>query len=555
MGRERARRRGNELLLRDRAGDREHGDHHAEASEEHRDGGEHVVEDRVRSEPTEGAAVVVRGRGHRVEDLAEAVRAGVRDALLARLGDHRDRGEDEHDRSRDEDDERRHLHLVGLDLLAEVLRGAADHEARHEDRDDGEDEHAVEPGADAAEDDLAELDEPHRHEAAERRERVVHPVHRAAGRAGGHGGEERGRGDPEADLLTLHVAAALESARDLIDGQAAERSIAGLLGGHAEDEQRDEDREHRGEHGPALPRVAHELAERVAKRAGDQEDREHLEHVREAGGVLERMRRVRVEEAASVRADLLDCDLRGRRADRDDLVEDDLAVRVLRRLQERDGLVGRERLHDALRDEQERHDNRERQEHVEHAPREVEPEVPDRRRGLARERSNERNDDRHRGGRRHEVLHGERRHLDEVAHRRFAAVRLPVRVRHEADRRIERQVGRDRRHRLRIRRQRSLHALEQVDEQDARDVEEESANGVRLPRHLRGGVDTEESVDEALDGTEHLLRGARLSFVDARHVRAQRLHAREEDDEEQDDLRDALRAHWSDSGFSIAKNR
>ena len=37
-----------------------------------------------------------------------------------------------------------------------------------EDGDDGEHENAVEPGADAAEDDLAELDEPHRHEAAER---------------------------------------------------------------------------------------------------------------------------------------------------------------------------------------------------------------------------------------------------------------------------------------------------------------------------------------------------------------------------------------------------
>ncbi len=40
-----------------------------------------------------------------------------------------------------------------------------DHESGDEDRDDREEEHPVEPGADAAEHDLAELDEPHRHTA------------------------------------------------------------------------------------------------------------------------------------------------------------------------------------------------------------------------------------------------------------------------------------------------------------------------------------------------------------------------------------------------------
>ena len=70
-----------------------------------------------------------------------------------------------------------------------------------------EDQHAVEAGADAAEDDLAELDVDQRHQAAERREAVVHGVDRAARACGGDGGEERRVGDAEADLLAFHVAA------------------------------------------------------------------------------------------------------------------------------------------------------------------------------------------------------------------------------------------------------------------------------------------------------------------------------------------------------------
>ena len=37
------------------------------------------------------------------------------------------------------------LDLSGLDLLAEVFRGPADHEAGHEDRNQGHDQNAVEP--------------------------------------------------------------------------------------------------------------------------------------------------------------------------------------------------------------------------------------------------------------------------------------------------------------------------------------------------------------------------------------------------------------------------
>jgi hypothetical protein len=68
-----------------------------------------------------------------------------------------------------QDGEHGHLHLARLDLLAEIFRRAADHQAGDEDREDDEQQHAVEAGADAADDDLAELHVDHRHHAAERR--------------------------------------------------------------------------------------------------------------------------------------------------------------------------------------------------------------------------------------------------------------------------------------------------------------------------------------------------------------------------------------------------
>ena len=99
------------------------------------------------------------------------------------------------------------LTSLRLDLLAEIFRRAADHQPGDEDRDDDEQQHAVEAGADAAEDDLAELHVEQRHHAAERREAVMHGVDRAARGSRGDGGEQRRVGDAEADFLAFHVAA------------------------------------------------------------------------------------------------------------------------------------------------------------------------------------------------------------------------------------------------------------------------------------------------------------------------------------------------------------
>ena len=76
-----------------------------------------------------------------------------------------------------------------------------------------EQQHAVEAGADAADDDLAELHVDQRDHAAERREAIVHGVDRAAGGGRRDDREQRRQGDAEADLLAFHVAAGRARAR------------------------------------------------------------------------------------------------------------------------------------------------------------------------------------------------------------------------------------------------------------------------------------------------------------------------------------------------------
>jgi hypothetical protein len=65
------------------------------------------------------------------------------------------------------------------------------------------------PAPDAAEDHLAGLNIEERNQAAERREAIVHTIHRAATGVGGDGGEQGTGGDAEARFLALHIAAGL----------------------------------------------------------------------------------------------------------------------------------------------------------------------------------------------------------------------------------------------------------------------------------------------------------------------------------------------------------
>lgn len=70
-----------------------------------------------------------------------------------------------------------------------------------------------------------------------------------------------------------------------------------------------------------MSRVAGHLAEHVDQPRPKREDREHLDQVAKGRGILERVRRVGVEEAATVGAKHLDRFLRGDRPLRDGLRE------------------------------------------------------------------------------------------------------------------------------------------------------------------------------------------------------------------------------------------
>ncbi len=269
--------------------------------------------------------------------------------------------EAEHHERQAEDGEHRHLDLLGLDLLAEVFRRAPDHQAGDEDREDDEDEHAVEARAHAADDDLAELHVDERDHAAERGEAVVHGVDRAARGRRGDDGEQGGGGDAEAHLLAFHVAA--------VDAERVQERVARRLARVGDDDAGAEQHRHGAEDRPALPLVADHPAEDVGQRRAEREDGDHLHEVAEGRGVLERVRGVGVEEAAAVGAEHLDRHLARDGPERD---------RLLGAFERRRLGIGTERLRDALPHEEQRVDGAERQQHVERAAGEVDPEGAER---------------------------------------------------------------------------------------------------------------------------------------------------------------------------------
>ncbi len=215
--------------------------------------------------------------------------------------------------------------------------------------------------------------------------------------------------------------------------------------------------------------------------------------------------------------------------------------------------VGPEGLHHALRDEQQRQHERERQQHVERAAGEVDPEVADPVGLGAGEAADQRHQHRHAGRRRDEVLHREPEHLGEVAQGGLAAVGLPVGVGGEADRGVERELGRHRAEARRVERQHALQPLQRVDDEQAEEVEHQHRRGVALPAHVLVGPHAGEAIEEALERPEHALGELRLAGEDARHVSAERHRERHQHDEVEGQLNQGV--HDSFSGESRANSR
>ena len=255
------------------------------------------------------------------------------------------------------------------------------------------------------------------------------------------------------------------------------------------------------------------------------EQQEDLDPVGPAVRVLERVRGVGVVETAAVGAEFLDDLLAGDRSAGDGLLPagqrvDDLVVQV-------------EVLDRAAGDQDDRRNHRERQQDSNGAADQVDPEVAELAGVAAGQPANERHRDGHADGGGDEVLHGKAGHLDEMSLGGLTRVRLPVGVRHEADRGVPRQ----RRGHLcggivEVQRQLALDELEDEEEQDADGREGQHAAGVGAPGLFRLGVGADEAVDHAL--TARVLSGR----VDAIHVVAKRhVHGHERDDqryEEQD---------------------
>ena len=263
--------------------------------------------------------------------------------------------------------------------------------------------------------------------------------------------------------------------------------------------------------------------------------------LRERVGVLERVRRVGVVEAAAVGAELLDRLLAGHRTARE----------VLGGAGDgRDGVRVGEVLHGAGGDQQDRRHHAEREQDAHAAADQVDPEVADPVGARAGEAADERHRDGHPDGRRREVLHRQAGHLHQVAHGRLAGVVLPVRVAHERRRRVPGQV---RLHTVEAERERQqvLDALQAEQEQHRRQREAQHRQGVGRPGLVCVRVDPAQAV-------EHPLRapvGGRR--VDAGQVVAERdVRDAQDHDEREDGQQPGGRvAHQNRSGKSRATTR
>ena len=425
--------------------------------------------------------------------------------------------------------ERSELHLAALDLLAQVLGGAAHHEAGDEHGEDGVHEQAHDADPDAAEHHLAQGDVEHRHHAGEGRETVVSGIDGATGRVGGRRRPEDRVGDPEPDLLALHVAAGLRRGELLVGAQLGEDRVALLLACVHHGDADEQDRHGRREERPPLSLVAGESPERVGESDRDRQERQILDEVGERRGVLVGMRRVGIVGAAAVGAELLDDLLRGEGPLRDGLHGALDRHRVGRPVQV---------LHHALRDQEQPADDRDGQQHVQEAARRIDPEVAELAAGVPGDAADEGHRDRHADGGRDEVLASQGQHLREVAHRRLGNVDLPVGIGGEADGRVE---GHRRAHVGdvgRVEGQMTLQAQDHVDEQEHGEVEDKQRDRVGGDPHLPRLVDAAEAVGQLLDRPHDAVHEGVLAAVDVGHVGAERLGDQRQQHDVEHDLRD-----------------
>ena len=354
----------------------------------------------------------------------------------------------------------------------------------------------------------------------------MHRIDRAIRGIGGRNRPQARIGEAEADLLALHIGG--------IEPERGELRVAGAFRPVTNNDTGQEQDRHDHVKRPALTLILDHASESVGERRRDQKDVEHFKEVAERRRILIRDRRVGVPEAAAIGAELLDGDLRGGRT---------LADRLLGSLKRGRVDISAEVLRDALPDEYERRNDRERQQDVERAAGEIDPEIADGLGRSPRKAADQRDGERNTGSGRDEVLGGEACHLGQVAERALATIVLPVGVGGEANRRVEGQVRSYGRHARRIERQKVLQAHERVDTQEAGRIEQQHGDRVGDPSLLARLVDAGNTIKAALDRAENRREKCALALEHAGHEAPERNDESGEDHEINRDLNPTVESH------------
>ena len=130
-----------------------------------------------------------------------------------------------------------------------------------------------------------------------------------------------------------------------------------------------------------------------------------------------------------------------------------------------------------------------------------------------------------------------------MAHRRLAAVVLPVRVGDEAARRVEGEIGWHGVEAARIQRQKVLQPLQRVERQKAHDRKGDHRHRVGEPVLLTLRIDAGQPVKPPLDRRENGAQNVALALEDARQKAAQRDRRDHDERKHERDLRPAGQRH------------
>ena len=134
-------------------------------------------------------------------------------------------------------------------------------------------------------------------------------------------------------------------------------------------------------------------------------------------------------------------------------------------------------------------------------------------------------------------------HLGEIAHGGLRHVRLPVCIRGEGDRRVERQIGCHVGKMLRIEWKPVLKALDSISEEHRHEAEEEHRDRILGPLHLVAFIDARELVQGSLYWPKNHIYDGLFPLEDAGHVETDRLCAHQYKREEEENLKPAIGGH------------